>query len=114
MTTVTVGPRVPPLVGQALPRTKLPSLPHGTGEAHMEQVVAQAMERRGGRVMNLEERIARLIDPEAWWLLDQHREEHPDPDERPGAARRAGWGWAAGGRAEGRRSTRPLPRHRRR
>ena len=33
--------------------------------------------------MNLEERIARLIDPEAWWLLDQHREEHPDPDERP-------------------------------
>ena len=33
--------------------------------------------------MNLEERIARLIDPEAWWLLDQHLEEHPDPDERP-------------------------------
>ena len=33
--------------------------------------------------MNLEECIARLIDPEAWWLLDQHREEHPDPDERP-------------------------------
>ena len=22
--------------------------------------------------MTLEERIARLIDPEAWWLLDQH------------------------------------------
>ena len=33
--------------------------------------------------MNLEERIAKLIDPEAWSLLDQHREEHPDPDERP-------------------------------
>ena len=30
----------------------------------MEQVVAQAMERQGGRVMNLEERIARLIDQE--------------------------------------------------
>ena len=33
--------------------------------------------------MNLEERIARLIDPTAWRLLDQHREEHPNPDERP-------------------------------
>ena len=33
--------------------------------------------------MTLEERIARLIDPEAWRLLDQHREEYPDPDERP-------------------------------
>ena len=34
-------------------------------------------------MMNLEERIARLIDPDAWRLLDQHREEYPDPDERP-------------------------------
>lgn len=33
--------------------------------------------------MNLEERIARLIDPEAWRLLDQHREAHHDPYERP-------------------------------
>ena len=33
--------------------------------------------------MDLQEKIARLIDPEAWWLLDQHREEHSDPDERP-------------------------------
>ena len=47
----------------------------------MEPLVAQAMERQGRRVMNLEERIARLIDPEAWWLLDQHREEHPEPGE---------------------------------
>ena len=32
--------------------------------------------------MDLEERIARMIDPDAWRLLDQHRKEHPDPDER--------------------------------
>ena len=30
----------------------------------MEPLVAQAMERQGGSVMNLEERIARLTDQE--------------------------------------------------
>ena len=31
--------------------------------------------------MDLEERIARLIDPDAWRRMDQCREEHPDFDE---------------------------------
>ncbi len=47
----------------------------------MEQVVAQAMERQGGSVMDFEERIARLIDPTAWAKADTCREVGW-PDER--------------------------------
>ena len=39
----------------------------------MEPLVAQAMERQGGSVMDLEERIARLIDPEVWETVDYLR-----------------------------------------
>ena len=51
----------------------------------MEQVVAQAMERQGGPVMDLEERIARLIAPydsEAIAAPSQpDLGTSPDPDE---------------------------------
>ena len=49
--------------------------------ARVESLVQPRMERQGGSVMDLEERIARLIDPDSWAFADRYRDELPDTAE---------------------------------